>query len=166
MYNYGLDSYNTGYTTNSAEALGGIAAMFGVGMIFLYIIILAAAIVELVALYKMFKKAGKKGYESLISGHNLFVMFELAGINPIWILGVVFGSLVCVIPFLGWIAYIAFLIFIEIWLNIRLAKTFGKETGFGVLMAFFPFVMYPILAFGPATYTAPKKVVNKPGEDK
>lgn len=167
MYNYGLDSYNTtSYNTGAAEGLAGIMGLFGVGMIFLYIIMIAAAIVELVALYKMFKKAGKKGYESLISGHNLFVMFELAGINPIWILGVVFGSVVCVIPFLGWIAYIAFLIFIEIWLNIRLAKTFGKETGFGVLMAFFPFVMYPILAFGPATYTAPKKVVNKPGEDK
>ena len=164
--NYGLYSYNTGYSTGAAEGLLSGFALFGVGMIFLYILIIAACVVELVALYKMFKKAGKKGYESLISGHNLFVLFELAGINPIWILGVVFGSVVCIIPFLGWFAYIGFLIFIEIWLNIRLAKTFGKDTGFGVLMAFFPFVMYPILAFGPATYTAPSKVINKPGEDK
>ena len=169
MYNYGYDAYNTGYTTSSSDALGGVFAGFaglGIAMIFFYILVIAAAIVELVALYKMFKKAGKQGYESLITGHNLFVMFELAGINPIWILGVVFGSVVAIIPVLGWIAYPAFLIFIEIWLNIRLAKAFGKETGFGVLMAFFPFVMYPILAFGDAKYTAPSKVVNKPGEDK
>ena len=165
--NYGLDAYNTtSYNTAGAEAFGSMLAGLGIAMVFVWIIAIAAAVLELVALYKMFKKAGRNGYESLITGHNLFVEFELAGINPIWILGVVFGSVVCVIPFLGAIAYCAFLIFIEIWLNIRLAKAFGKETGFGVLMAFFPFVMYPILAFGDAKYTAPKKVVNKPGEDK
>ncbi len=165
--NYGLDAYNTtAYNTTSADALGGIMAGFGIGLIFFYIIVIAAAIVELVALYKMFKKAGRQGYESLIPGHNEFVLFELAGINPIWVLGLVFGSVIAIIPVLGWIAYPAFLIFLNIWLNIRLAKTFGKETGFGVLMAFFPFVMYPILAFGTASYTAPAKVVNKPGEDK
>ena len=165
--NYGLDAYNTtSYNTASADALGSMLAGLGIAMVFVWIIAIAAAVLELVALYKMFKKAGRKGYESLITGHNLFVEFELAGINPIWILGIVFGSVVCIIPFLGLIAYCAFLIFIEIWLNIRLAKAFGKETGFGVLMAFFPYVMYPILAFGDAKYTAPKKVVNKPGEDK
>ena len=165
--NYGLDAYNTtSYNTAGAEAFGSILAGFGIAMIFVWIIAIAAAVLEIVALYKMFKKAGKKGYEALIPGHDTFVLFELAGINTIWILGIVFGSVVCIIPILGAIAYCAFIIFIEIWLNIRLAKAFGKETGFGVLMAFFPFVMYPILAFGDAKYTAPAKVVNKPGEDK
>ena len=166
--NYGLDAYNynTGYTTTSANDLGAIFAGFGVALIFVWILVIAAAIVEIVALYKMFKKAGRKGYEALIPGHDTFVLFELAGINTLWVLGIVFGSIVMIIPILGYIAFVAFMIFISIWLNIRLAKAFGKETGFGVLMAFFPFVMYPILAFGPATYTAPKKVVNKPGEDK
>ena len=166
--NYGLDSYNTtGYTTTtSANDIGAMFAGLGIAMIFIWILVLAAAIVEIVALYKMFKKAGKKGYEALIPGHDTFVLFELAGINTVWVLGIVFGSLVMIIPILGYIAFVAFMIFISIWLNIRLAKAFGKETGFGVLMAFFPFVMYPILAFGDAKYTAPKKVVNKPSEDK
>ena len=166
--NYGLDAYNynTGYTTTSANDLGAIFAGFGVALIFVWILVIAAAIVEIVALYKMFKKAGRKGYEALIPGHDTFVLFELAGINTLWVLGIVFGSIVMIIPILGYIAFVAFMIFISIWLNIRLAKAFGKETGFGVLMAFFPFVMYPILAFGDAKYTAPAKVVNKPGEDK
>ena len=161
---YGTDSL---ISTNTAgtEALGGLLAGFGIAMIFVYIIAIAAAVVELIALYKVFKKAGRKGYEALIPGHSLFVEFEMAGINPIWILGVVFGGVVCIIPFLGALVYLAFVIFVEIWLGIRLAKTFGKGTGFGVLIALVPVVGLSILAFGNAKYSAPKKVVNKPGED-
>ncbi len=166
--NYGYNTYNTGYgyDTTGTEALGGILAGFGIGLAFISIIAIAAAVLMLVAQYKIFKKAGRKGYEALIPVHNEFILFEMAGINPIWILGIIYGSVVNIIPFLGSIVYLAFVIFAEIWLNIRLAKAFGKETGFGVLMFFFPYVMYPILAFGSASYTAPKKVVNKPGEDK
>ena len=163
MYsNYGYDAYNT----SSANALASLFAGSIVGIIFASIIGIAVMVLMFIALYKLFQKAGRKGYEALITGHDTFVLFEMAGINPIWILGIVFGGIVCIIPILGYIAYVGFLIFITIWLSIRLAKAFGKETGFGVLMFFFPYVMYPILAFGDAKYTAPKKVVNKPGEDK
>lgn len=167
MYSsYGLDAYNTGYSNSGADAFASLFAGSVVGMIFGGILGIAVIVVMLIALYKLFQKAGRKGYEALISGHETFVLFQMAGINPIWCLGIVFGSIVCIIPILGYIAYIAFLIFILVWLNLRLAKAFGKETGFGVLMFFFPYVMYPILAFGDAKYTAPSKVVNKPGEDK
>ena len=158
---YGTTTYGNAVGTAAAATTAAL-----IGVIILWIIAGAAAIVTLIALYKLFKKAGKVGYEALIPFHDTFVLFQLAGINPVWILGLVFGAAVAFIPVLGWIVYPAYCIFIEIWLNIRLAKTFGKETGFGVLMAFFPFVMYPILAFGDAKYTKPAKVINKPGEDK
>ena len=35
---------------------------------------------------------------------------------------------------------------------IKLAKVFGKSTGFAVLAVFLPIIAYPILAFGQATY--------------
>lgn len=166
MYsNYGLDAYNT-YDTVGAGAATGILAGLGIGLIFICIIGIAAAVLQYIGLWKMFKKAGRKGWESLIPGHSEFVLFEMAGINPIWILGIIFGGIVCIIPILGYLAFLAYVIFVEIWLSIRLAKAFGKETGYGVLMFFFPYVMYPILGLGSAKYTAPKKVVNKPGEDK
>lgn len=160
---YGYDSYNTAST---AAGIGGVLAGLAGVAIFFGIVAIAAAVLQLVAQYKMFKKAGKMGYEALIPGHNTFALFQMAGINPIWVLGIIFGEVIAIIPILGSIAYLAFIVFVMVWLNLRLAKTFGKETGFGVLMFFFPYVMYPILAFGSAKYTAPKKMVNKPGEDK
>ncbi len=167
MYsNYGLDAYNTYETTSAGASLGALAGLSIGLIIFFSIIAIAVAVLELIGLWKMFKKAGKKGWEALIPGHDSFVLFEMAGINPIWILGLIFGGIVCIIPILGMIAYYAFIIFVAVWLNVRLAKAFGKETGFGVLMFFFPYVMYPILGIGSAKYTAPKKMVNKPGEDK
>jgi hypothetical protein len=40
-------------------------------------------------------------------------------------------------------------------LPLDLAKSFGKTTGFGVLMIFFPAIMNPILAFGSSRYVGP-----------
>jgi hypothetical protein len=167
MYsNYGLDAYNTYNTTSTGASLGALAGL-GIGLIIFFSLIgIAVGVLELIGLWKMFKKAGRNGWEALIPGHDAYVLFEMAGINPIWILGLVFGAIIAIIPILGIIAFYAFVIFVLVWLNVRLAKSFGKETGYGVLMFFFPYVMYPILGIGSAKYTAPKKMVNKPGEDK
>ena len=155
------------YTGSSSSAgLGAALAALGVIAIIFVIIGLAAGVLLLIGLYKMFKKAGRNGYEGLIPLHNTFVLFEISGINPIWILGIVFGGLVSIIPILGSLAFAVFTIFVEVWLNTRLAKAFGKTTGFGVLMFFFPYVMYPVLGFGNAQYVGFNKVENKPGEDK
>jgi hypothetical protein len=164
MYsNYG---YNT-YATDAALAEAGTLAGFALVMAVLgWIIGVAAAVMVIIGLWKIFKKAGKNGWEALIGGHDTFVMLEIAGINPIWCIWVLIAGAASAIPVIGWIAGPAFIIFVWFWLNIKLAKTFGKETGFGVLMAFFPYVMYPILGFGSAKYTKPSKLINKPGEDK
>lgn len=37
--------------------------------------------------------------------------------------------------------------------GIEVAKAFGKGTGFGVGLALFSFVFYPLLGFGDAVYT-------------
>ena len=166
MYsNYGYDSYYSSDLGSAASTAGAVAGVALVFLIIFYIIAIAAAVLEIIGLWKMFKKAGKNGWEALITGHNGFVLFEMAGINPIWMIWIMIAAVVACIPIIGWIAGFGFIIFVEFWLNIRLAKQFGKETGFGVLMAFFPFVMYPILGIGSAKWTAPKKLVNKPGEE-
>lgn len=165
-------SNSYGYYTTSTDLTNGMAtagAVAGVALVFVvigYIIAIAAAILMIIGLWKIFKKAGRNGWEALISGHDAFVLFEIAGINPIWCIWSLIAGIVTCIPVLGWIAGPAFLIFVSVWTNIKLAKTFGKETGYGVLMFFFPYVMYPILGIGSAKYTAPKKLVNKPGEEK
>ena len=48
------------------------------------------------------------------------------------------------IPFINAIA--------SILVNLALAEKFGKGAGFAVGLIFLPFIFYPILAFGNATY--------------
>ena len=41
---------------------------------------------------------------------------------------------------------------IAISLNVDIAKNFGKGVGFAIGMIFLPFIFWPILGFGSATY--------------
>ena len=43
-------------------------------------------------------------------------------------------------------------------LSISLAKSFGKDTGFGVATVFFSFITYPMMGMGSATYAGPTPI--------
>ncbi len=102
-----------------------------------WIISIAASVLIIVSMWKIFKKAGKKGWESIIPIYNMVVLLEICKIE-VW--QIVFF----IIPFAN--IYIFFRLYIE------LAKKFGKGVGFGVLNVFFPIITLPILAFGSAKY--------------
>lgn len=129
--NYGYYDYS--YTTTSSDALAAAAGVSIVTMI----LSLVVSVVVIVSLWKIFKKAGKNGWEAIIPIYNFIVLLEICEL-PIW------QIVLFMIPFAN--IYIMFKIFIE------LAKKFGKDTGFGVLTAFFPYVCLPILAFSDAKY--------------
>lgn len=131
--NYGYDSYNY----NTAASVGAGLAVFAVIMVIFYILMFAAAIVELIGMWKAFEKMGKKGYEALIPCHSTVVILEKANM-PMWYF------FLMLIP----VCNLVFLILA----CIEIAKKFGKTTGFGVLLALFGFVCWPILGFGKATY--------------
>lgn len=125
---------NYGYETAVAgAAAGSILAGFGFTIIFaiLFCIFLFAC------MYKIYKKAGKKGWEAIIPIYNMIVLMQIVGL-PTWYIVLYF------IPFAN--IYVMFKTYIE------LAHKFGKSTGFGVLMIFFSFVCLPILAFGDDKY--------------
>ena len=129
-YDYG---YNYGYDAGSV--LGGMLAGMLIFIVIFGIVALFFAVLAIIGQWKCFKKAGYNGWECLIAGHNQFVNCTFAGVNPILVLGVMFGSVVTVIPILGWLAYAAFLIYYQFTLGINTAKAFGKGTGFGVALA-------------------------------
>ena len=100
-------------------------------------------------MWKIFVKAGREGWISLIPFYNLWTLFEIGGQKGAYI----FFAL---IPCAGPIIYLVF----EIKAYLEIAKRFGKETSFGILSIFFPYVTFPILAFSDAKYsegTAEKK---------
>src|SRR5690606_15190191 len=73
-----------------------------------------------------------------------YVFYEVAG-RPGW------WAFLAFIPFVGSIA--AFIVSIIACMD--MAKSFGKETGYGILLALLPAIGYPMLAFGDAEYQGP-----------
>jgi len=122
--------------TNPSGGGGGlIAAILGGG---LGLVGLALALVVIAGMWKVFVKAGKPGWASLVPIYNLIVLLEIVG-RPLW--WIVF--FLCLGP-IGWIL-----------LSLDLAKAFGKEVGFAVGLMFLPVIFMPMLGFGDARYLGP-----------
>lgn len=98
-------------------------------------------IISVVALWKMFEKAGEAGWKSIIPLYNLYVMFKIA-----WGKGWMF--LLLLIPVVN--------IVIGIMFDIKLAKSYGGGIGMILLCIFLPTISYLILGFGSAEYIGPQ----------
>ena len=94
---------------------------------------MALGILKIVSLWKIFKKAGKPGWASIVPIYNIYIMCEIAEKEWWYIL------LLCV-PFVNIYAIIV--------LYNGMAKKFGKGGGFVVGMILLPVVFFPMLAFG------------------
>jgi hypothetical protein len=107
-----------------------------VSMIFALLI----ALLIIVAMWKVFTKAGQPGWASIIPIYNLYIWCKIVG-RPWW------WILLMLIPFVNFIICII--------LCIDLAKSFGKGVGFGIGLALLGIIFFPILGFGSAQYQGP-----------
>jgi ABC-type sulfate transport system permease subunit len=114
----------------------GACGMGGGGVLFL-IIELVIALVMLIAMWKVFVKAGKPGWAILIPFYNAYVFLKIAGKPGWWLILLLVPGLNIIF---GIIALAAF------------AQNFGKGAGFIAGLIFLPFIFYPILAFSEAHY--------------
>jgi hypothetical protein len=143
--------------------LQAVSAMFGVNFWLVLIVLLGITVFFCIVFWKLFKKMGYKGYESLISGHNGYAMIIAAGkqgryyflfLIPIVIMNTpVFlgtGNLTAIstCSAIGTILLLA--LYID--LTLSLMKRFKKGMGFAIGTILLPFIFYPILAFGKAAY--------------
>ena len=104
------------------------------------IIGLLVALVVIVAMLKVFTKAGQPGWASIIPIYNIYIWCKIVG-RPWW------WILLMLIPFVNFIILII--------LSIDMAKSFGKGVGFGLGLAFLGIIFLPILGFGSAQYQGP-----------
>ena len=112
-------------------------------MVVYWVISIIACVIGIIAMWKIFTKAGEAGWKSIVPFLNLYTLVKIADGN-----GVKF--LLFLIPIVNVI--FAFM------LNIRLAKSFGKSTGFGIGLIFLSFIFMLILAFGDAQYIGPRGI--------
>lgn len=115
----------------------------GAGVSIVYaLIVLVIAILTIVALWKVFVKAGKPGWACIVPFYSQFCLFDLAWGN-------------------GWLFLLTFVpcvnFIVMIMLYFKLAKAFGKGTGFGLGLLFLNTIFVLILGFGDAKYIGPQQ---------
>src|SRR6185436_13785660 len=94
---------------------------------------LGVGILMCFALGKVFIKASKPGWACIVPVYNLWVMVQICGKRPLWfVLGLI--PIVNLVPALA----------LPFWL----ARSFGKDSAFGVGLLLVPAIFLPILGFG------------------
>lgn len=121
---------------------GGMMAAMGAAMI----IYIAFLLLIVVSMWKIFTKAGKPGWASIIPIYNLIVWLDIVGKPTWWII-------LLLIPFVN--------IVIIVMITHQLSLSFGQGIGTTLLLIFLPMVGYPLLAFGNAQYIGPNPVAAK-----
>ena len=118
----------------SNESFGAAGAI--VGLVF-FLIYIAVIVFEIVALWKVYAKAGKPGWACLIPIYDIIVLLDIAKC-PIWYIILFFIPVVNVVA--------------TVMVSIKFAQVFGKGIGMALLIIFLPVVAIPVLAFGNAKY--------------
>ena len=112
---------------------------FGESVIFLAVFT-SIMLLMLASMWRIFTKAGRPGWASLIPIYNAIVLIRVAGKPGWWVL-------LSMVPMVN--------VIIVIVVDISLAKQFGKSAAFGIGLFFLPLIFMPILAFGPAEHLNP-----------
>lgn len=102
------------------------------------------AIIGVIANWKIYSKAGEAGWACLVPIYTNVVQFKIVGLSP-WLL------LLYIVPIVNFVAAAVFAIMVPF----RLAKSFGKDIGWGFGLWLLPFVFYLILGFGKSKYAGP-----------
>lgn len=105
------------------------------------IVAMIIGVLSIVAMWKLFTKAGKPGWASIIPIYNVVVMFQIVGINP-WLIILMF------VPIVNFFAILV----LAIMMCSRLAKAFGKSTGFAIGLFFLNTIFILILGLGDSKY--------------
>lgn len=129
-----MDYTTTTYSTDTSSLTSGDLAGLGFYMVFVLVLVVAM----IVAMWRIFQKAGKPGWAALVPIYNSYVLLEIVG-RPGWWLLLMF------IPFANFV--------VTVIVALDLAKAFGKSQTFGIVgLILFSFVGYLILGFGKDQY--------------
>ncbi|MBR3131726.1 signal peptidase I [Candidatus Saccharibacteria bacterium] len=101
------------------------------------LVVIACVVLVYIAQWKIFKKAGKEGWKALIPIYNTYTLLQILNMEPLL-------CLLTMIPFANFMLGIV--------MNVKLAKSFGKTTGFAVGLILLGPIFQMILAFSDAKY--------------
>lgn len=138
------------YETTLTSGLGILSGIITIIAIIAGLI----SIFSIITMWKIFKKAGKNGWEAIVPFYNMFVLFEITWGNGI----IMLSLLASIIPVIG-----SIIIFVILVLTYnKLAKSFGKSTGFTIGLIFLNPIFMGILAFDKSEYLGVQKKNKNP----
>ena len=130
-------TYSYTYDYPKAAAATGVGFIGGFFAFLLILIILACIVLTIIAQWKIFTKAGKEGWKALIPIYNTYTLLQILNMEPLL-------CLLMLIPVSSFMLGIV--------MNVKLAKSFGKGTGFAIGLILLTPIFYMILGFGDAKY--------------
>jgi hypothetical protein len=101
------------------------------------IVMLAVILITVVSCWRVFAKAGKPGWASIVPVYNLVVWLQISG-KPVWWIAL------CFIPFVNMV--------VSVLCGFALARNFGRGNAFGLGLVLLPWIFFPVLAFGDDVY--------------
>ena len=99
---------------------------------------LIIAVIAIIALWRVFSKAGRPGWAAIIPIYNIYTLVKVSG-NSGWF------TLLYFIPIVN--------IIVSVIVALGVAKNFGKSAAFGIVgLWLFSLIGYLIIGFGSAKY--------------
>jgi hypothetical protein len=126
---YGMEGVSTASPAATDPAVAGILMVI---IAIVFAISLALGAIMIISMWRLYTKAGRPGWASIVPFYNQIVMIKIIG-RPLWWFAMMF------VPF----ANIVF----SVMIMLEFVKSYGKDTWFGVASLFFPYVIFPIMAF-------------------
>lgn len=111
-----------------------------------------------IGLWKMFTKAGQEGWKALIPVYNYYVLCNIVGLNPYWILILAICFLLQAVPVIGGVLFTAATIYFGVILSISTARSYGKEDAFAIGLFLLPPIFWLIIGLGNNKYEGAKSV--------
>lgn len=112
--------------------------MLSVFLPVIFMVLLPVVIITIVGQWKAFEKAGRPGWASLIPIYNVYTALQVAQM-PGWVLLLYFFPGINLV--------------LDILLGLRISARFGKGPIFGIVLAFYPQLIWPIIGLGNLNYT-------------
>lgn len=149
MYDYNYDMY-------ASSTSGGVLAALGVFLGVVILISIAILVLQIIGYWKILVKGGKPGWGSLIPIYNQYLLCDMVGVSPWWILIVICGSILTVIPVIGSLLSLAVSVYFTVLLNVSLARSFDKKDSYAVGLILLAPIFYLMLGCGSSVYQGKK----------
>lgn len=133
-------------------------------------LIILLSILELIGKWKLFKKAGKNGWEAIVPYYNLWTLVEISECKWWFFLLAIASTILSfdisldlneassisynALEMIGSLANL----FAMLMINYNISKKFNKSMGYAIGLTLLPFVFYPMLGLGSSKFDNNVKV--------